>query len=255
MTLPEERELSQKTQELHRLETELAERELTLATLQAQVRDFEQGYLCRVGRLYAALDEVTAELAALELREHPGSAEFERAAHESRARAERSAQEAAEAREERGKPLFKASLELSKLYRMLAKLAHPDLCAEPKDRERRTRFMAEVNGAYQAGDEARLRALLEEWQASPEAVEGNDLGSQLVRTIRKIAQVQRRLAEIDEAIKAVESSDIGQLRQRAERLRAAGRDILAEMAAEVEQQLAEARQILSGRRGGIGDGT
>ena len=158
MTLPEERELSQKTQELHRLETELAERELTLATLQAQVRDFEQDYLRREGRLYAALDEVTAELAALELREHPGSAEFERAAHESRARAERSAQEAAEASEERGKPLFKASLELSKLYRMLAKLAHPDLCAEPKDRERRTRFMAEVNAAYQAGDEARLRA-------------------------------------------------------------------------------------------------
>jgi hypothetical protein len=255
VALPEERELSQKTQELHRLETELAERELTLATLQAQVRDFEQDYLRRVGRLYAALDEVTAELAALELREHPGSVEFERAAHDTRARAERSAREAAAAPGEREMPPFKAPPELTRLYRTLAKLVHPDLGTDPADRARRTKFMTEVNLAFQAGDEARLQALLNEWQASPEAVEGKDLGSQLVRTIRKIAQVQRRLAEIDEAIKALESSETDQLRQRAQQLVAAGRDLLVEMASEAEQRLAEARQILSRRRGEIGGGT
>ena len=248
VTLPEERELGQKAQELHRLETELAERELALATLQAQVRGFEQEYLRRVGRLYAALDDVTAELAALDLREHPGSAEFEHAAHETRARAERSAREADAAPGEREKPVFKPSPELRELYRTLAKLVHPDLCTEPGERERRTKFMAEVNAAYQAGDEDRLRALLHEWQASPEAVEGSDIGSQLVRTIRKLDQVGKRLAEIDEAITALESSEVGQLRQRAQQLKSAGRDLLAEMAAEVDQQLAESRRVLSRRR-------
>jgi hypothetical protein len=250
--LPEERELSQKTQELNQLETELAERELALATLQAQVRDFEQDYLRRVGRLYAALDEVAAELAALDLRQHPDSTEFEKAAHDTRTRADRSAQEAGAAPGEREKPPFKPSPELTKLYRMLAKLVHPDLSLDPDDQARRTKFMVEVNLAYQAGDEARLRALLNEWQASPEAVEGKDLGSQLVRTIRKIAQVRRRLAQIDEAIKGVEDTKACQLLQEEERLKLAGRDLLAELAEEAEERLSELRQNLSCRREELG---
>lgn len=57
--------------------------------------------------------------------------------------------------------------EARKLYRELARKAHPDLAREEQDRRRREEFITRVNAAYGRGDEALLRELSEEWAAGP----------------------------------------------------------------------------------------
>lgn len=57
--------------------------------------------------------------------------------------------------------------EARKLYRELARKAHPDLAREEKERQRREEFITRVNAAYGRGDEALLRELSEEWAAGP----------------------------------------------------------------------------------------
>ena len=62
---PEERELSQKSAELSNLQILLAQRELDLTTLQAELHAFERHYFRAVGVRYAELDEVEAQIADL----------------------------------------------------------------------------------------------------------------------------------------------------------------------------------------------
>ncbi|GAA2450088.1 hypothetical protein GCM10010273_34460 [Streptomyces lavendulocolor] len=57
--------------------------------------------------------------------------------------------------------------EARKLYRELARKAHPDLAREEQERRRREEFITRVNAAYGRGDEALLRELSEEWAAGP----------------------------------------------------------------------------------------
>src|SRR3990172_7237695 len=186
---PEEEELARKLAELADLEAELAERELKLATLVSELHVFERRYLHAVGGLYAELDDLPAQIA--EARAPVGHA---RAAEEEAAEARRQAGESARTAgaigEEEPEERFQPSESLRKRYRGVAKRVHPDLASDDLDRARRTRVMAEVNRAYEHGDETRLRAILREWETSPEAVSGEGPGAELVRTIRKIAQVR-----------------------------------------------------------------
>nr|WP_235023833.1 J domain-containing protein [Streptomyces sp. WAC05374] len=57
--------------------------------------------------------------------------------------------------------------EARKLYRELARKAHPDLARDETERQRREEFITRVNAAYGRGDEALLRELSEEWAAGP----------------------------------------------------------------------------------------
>lgn len=50
-----------------------------------------------------------------------------------------------------------------KLYRELARKAHPDLAQEPVEKERRNAFIARVNEAYRRVDLYELQRLAEEW--------------------------------------------------------------------------------------------
>ena len=55
---PEQQELEKKLTELKALEVELCERELELATLRAELADFERRYVATLGPHYAELDEM-----------------------------------------------------------------------------------------------------------------------------------------------------------------------------------------------------
>ena len=101
---------------------------------------------------------------------------------------------------------FKPGDELKRLYREIARTIHPDLSTDDTKRLRRTRLMAEANDAYAMGNESKLRAILDEWDSSPDAVEGEGIAAELVRTIRKIHQVERRLVEISSAITELRQS-------------------------------------------------
>jgi hypothetical protein len=94
-----------------------------------------------------------------------------------------------------------------------------------------------------------LEAILRDWESSPESVKGEGLGAELVRVIRKIAQVEDRLKAIDADIARLEESDLYKLKNRVDQAEKKGRDLLAEMAARVDQQVVEARGRLGSIKG------
>jgi len=244
---PEEEELRLKEQELRDLENRLVESELELTGLRADLGTFESLYLKIVGLRYAELDETEAQIAELAVRRFPGDLKAQRMAAEARCRAgESRASATASLTEDRGR--FSPTPSLKALYREVAKRIHPDLAVDDADRQKRQRSMAEANRAYENGDEARLRGILEEYESSPEAVLGEGLGVGLVKVIRRIAQVKRRLAEIEGEIAEITSSEIFELRTKVDDGKRQGRDVLSEMAAAIQVQIARSRVELKAAR-------
>ncbi len=239
---PEERELEKKKAELALLESQLAERELDLATLQAELHIFEQRYLHVVGSRYAELDEVRAQIAAAKARLNPDDDVAQAEAEEAREQANDSAHAASDVADTKEiSAKFKPSDNLKKLYREAARQIHPDLATDEKEHERRHQVMIEINRAYEAGDENRLHSLLRDWQSSPESIKDEGVGAELVRIIRKIAQVDERLAAIDNEIEAVKNSELAQLKNKIESAEDEGQDLLQEMAGDIEEEIAQAK--------------
>ena len=89
---PEGQELGKKLEELALLEAELIQRELDLATLRAELAEFESRYLRTVGVLYAELDEIEAQIAEAQASRKPS--DFKAQAQAGRARPQ--AQESSE---------------------------------------------------------------------------------------------------------------------------------------------------------------
>jgi hypothetical protein len=242
---PEERELEKKKAELAALSVKLIQAELDLATLEGELRAFERRYVRIVGVRYAELDGIDAQIAEALARQKPRDAASQAKASQARAQAEESAK-ASEAAKEPGPPeKFVASDALKQLYREVAKRVHPDLATDDTDRARRTRMMAEANRAYEMGDEARLRAILDTWEQSPEAVKGNGPGSELVRLIRQIAQVEERLCAVEVEIDQLKECDLHQLKRKVEEAEAKGHHLLEEMAKRLDGQIADARRRMA----------
>jgi hypothetical protein len=242
---PEERELENKRAQLAELEAQLAQSELDLATLKAELEAFEARYLREVGVLYAELDEIEAQIAEVQARLRPRNRQAREQAAKARAQARESA-ETAEAAQKTGEwKKFTAPDNLKKLYREVAKSIHPDLATDEVERLHRQKLMAEANQAYADGDEARLQAILREWETSPESVKGEGTGAELIRVIRKIAQVEERLRVIEAEMKELQESDLYQLKTQVEEAEVEGRDLLAELAAQVRERVAQAKKRLS----------
>src|ERR1017187_7867889 len=222
---PEEEELLHKREELAAIRAALAERELELVDLRSQLAAFEGRYLRQVGVLYAELDEWKARISELEAKLHPSAASTARA-EEAREQARQTYDEAhGEASEAKD---FTASPELKRMYREAAKRIHPDLATDAADRERRTRFMAEANRAYEAG--------------GAEAVTGEGIGAELVRIIRQISLAKTRLSAIELELATLGKSEIALLKKQAEEREQAGGDLLAELATAVQEQIERAKK-------------
>jgi peptidoglycan hydrolase CwlO-like protein len=242
---PEDRELETKRATLAALESDLATRELELATLHATLNAFEKKYLSIVGKRYAELDEILAQIAEAQARLNPKDQKANQKAAEVRQQAQESARAAA-AVDDAGAPTdFQPSETLKKLYRQVAKALHPDLANTDEDRARRHAFMARANQAYEAGDEQALHAILREWQSSPESVVGEGVGAELVRTIRKISRIEDRLRAINTEIEALKNSSLFTLKTKADEAEKQNRDLLAETASRLAEEIAEARARLS----------
>jgi len=241
---PEEDELALKKAELAALQTELGQKEVDLATLKAELRAFEGRYLHIVGIKYAELDDLEARIAEAIARTHPQDLGAREKAVKARSQAEESIHQTCKAAELAQKSKFTPSDELKKLYREVAKKIHPDLAEDEKDRRRRQKSMAEANVAYEAGDVHRLEQVLQEWERSPESVKGDGTAAELVRVIRKIAQVQERLNAMDAQMAELKTSDLWKLRAIVEEAEAAGSDLLAQMVTGLEGRIAAAKTEL-----------
>lgn len=231
---PEEEEVLRKREELSAIRATLAERELELVDLRSQLAAFEGRYLRQVGTLYAELDEWKARISELEARLHPSAASTAQA-EEAREHARQTFEEAhggaSEAKD------FSPSPELKRMYREAAKRIHPDLATDPADRERRTRFMAEANRAYETGDGEALQRILDEFQDGADAVTGEGIGAELIRIIRQISLAKTRLSAIEQELAALRKSEIALLKKQAEEMQQEGRDLLAELATAVREQI------------------
>ena len=97
--------------------------------------------------------------------------------------------------------------------------------------------MAEANRAYEAGDAEALQRILDEYQDGADAVEGEGIGAELIRIIRQISQAKDRVSAIERELAALRQSEIALLKKQAEESEQEGRDLLAELAAAVREQI------------------
>ncbi|MGA2715823.1 MAG: hypothetical protein ABSG41_22200 [Bryobacteraceae bacterium] len=236
---PEEEELLRKREELIAIRATLAERELELVDFRSQLAAFEGRYLRQVGTLYAELDEWKARISALQARLDPSTA--------ANARAEEAREQARQTYEEaHGKASetqdYAPLPDLKSLFREVAKRIHPDLSKDSGDLERRTRFMAEANRAYEAGDAEALRRILDEYQDGADTLEGEGIGAELIRIIRQISLGKTRVAAIERELATLRQSEIALLKKQAEESEQAGRDMLAELETAVREQIELAKR-------------
>jgi hypothetical protein len=235
---PEEEEILRKREELAAIRATLAERELELADARRELAAFEGRYLRQVGALYAEVDEWKARIAELKAKAKPSDS-ANKQAEEAREQARQSFEDAHGAASQA--PDFTPSPDLKGLFREAAKRIHPDFAKDSADLDRRTRFMAEANRAYEAGDAETLQRILDEYQDGADEVEGEGIGAELIRIIRQISQAKQRVEAIKNELDALHQSEIALLKKDAEEREQEGRDLLAELAASVREQIQRAK--------------
>lgn len=241
---PEEDELQRKRTDLQHIQSELAESELELATLRSELVAFERRYLEFVGSRYAELDSLEAQIAEAIAQREPRDSSAREKANAARARAQESAEALGDVGQERSARDFEPTEELKALYRQAAKELHPDLTTDAQEKTRRQRAMLEVNKAYEDCDAERIKQILDQWRSSPDHIRGDDTAAQLVRVIRELAQARKRLDVIKAEIEELAQAGLSCLKRQVEDAGTYGRDLLAEIAGQLDARIEEARSRL-----------
>ncbi|MEU9846693.1 hypothetical protein [Streptomyces sp. NPDC047985] len=166
-------------------EQALIEFEIAVETFRVEVENFSRLHHQKLGPMYARLDELDAQIAEARAA-RTGDPEDLRKAREARAAVMPmpgvdelfhdwidsdglSPEAAAMLTEQPVRPpkRVRPTDEARRLYRELARRAHPDLAQDDTERARREEFITRVNAAYGRGDEALLEELAREWAAGP----------------------------------------------------------------------------------------
>ena len=242
---PEQAELEEKQRQVDSLEAELADRELELATLKGELGAFENEYAQRVVAKYAILDDLNAQIAELLAERSPSDAESQETADQAREQADESAEASGHADPDRPVEPFRPTEALKNLYKKLMKKFHPDKADTPEQRARFTEIFKEIELAYHNGDEDRMRELERELANSPDEVTGESVAEQLVRAIRKIAQMRGRVDAIAVLISELTESDLYELCESVREAEQSGRDLFAEMATAVDAEIEVAQARLN----------
>jgi hypothetical protein len=239
--LPEENELTRLEVEQAELKEQVTSAELALETTKTETAQFQHRYYHAVGRLYAQLDELDAQISNARMEQFPDDADIKARARAAKQQAKRSAEEAG-LLEAQPKPPPVIAPGLKQVYRQAVKLMHPDLAITEQERQRRTELMALVNLAYERGDQSAIEKLIDEFGQDPEAIVGEDIGSRIVKAVRRIAQLRRRLAEIQQEIEVHKKTAIFELRLNVEKAETIGSDPMGDLAKQLMQEISQ-RQI------------
>ncbi|MET8943262.1 hypothetical protein ABZX30_06665 [Streptomyces sp. NPDC004542] len=233
-------------------EQALIEFEIAVETFRVEVENFSRLHEQRLGPMYSRLEELDAQIAEARAA-RSGDPEDLRRAEEARARVMPIPgveellhgwmdghglfpEAAAMLTEQEVRPpqRVRPSEEARKLYRELARKAHPDLAQEEPERARREEFLTRVNAAYARGDEALLRELAKEWAAGPALAERLPSRSEeLYARLEWLAQRKELLALV---ARELEDSAIASM------LRLAPEDpdaLLAEIAEQLRKDVAD----------------
>lgn len=250
---PEEREVTRRTEALKELVKILSERELKVASLKNELNRFRQKYAQKVGRLYAELDRLDALMAIREAESDPTPIKL-KTATDAKTQAQKCALEVgllpiesfeADLSKLEEVVAIHPSEELKRLYRKAVMRFHPDRATSEAERMRRTSLMAELTVAYAKGDLQAIKEMLDRAGSDPEEITGEDIGSQLIRLIRRETQITRRLAELEVEEKQLTRDEIFTLWQSVSSRESDGGDPLGELVAQIQVQIAERRDILN----------
>jgi len=138
---------------------------------------------------------------------------------------------------------------LKSLYREVAKAIHPDLASDDEQRMRRQELMAVANSAYETGDRSILEDIIREWEQRPDQISGNEIAVELVRVIRQIAKARQDIYSVLGKIDELKSTDIYRFKQQVEESASDGIDLMAEMAATIDLDIARISRRLAMLRG------
>ncbi|WP_149547968.1 J domain-containing protein [Streptomyces marokkonensis] len=207
-------------------EQALIEFEIAVESFRVEVENFSRLHEQKLGPMYARLEELDARI--LQARAaRSGDPEDRRLADEARARLmpipgveelmngwmdgdglfpEATAMLTGQA--VRPPQRVRPGEEARRLYRELARKAHPDLAQEDKERARREEFITRVNAAYARGSEAELRELAEEWAAGPELKRVPSAGEELYA---RLEWLSRRKELLTLVARDLEESAIGSM--------------------------------------------
>ncbi len=227
--------------EFEMLAQELGEMELEFATVQAELAEFTRAYHARIGDRMAELDALQAKIARQYAERITTDAAAQHRAEQTQAQAERSRSERsrfAELDRENEKP-FAPSVGLKRLFRQLAQKIHPDRAEDEIDRAWRTELMSEANRAYRSGDEMVLREILGQWHAGQRPDRIRQAAPHGLA--KQVARMQRRLNEIEAELNRLVASRLYELFAAANLAHRRGRDLLQEMADQLDAQIATAR--------------
>ncbi|XIE79237.1 hypothetical protein AB6O49_16730 [Streptomyces sp. SBR177] len=205
-------------------EQALIEFEIAVETFRVEVENFSRLHHQKLGPMYARLDELDARIAEARAA-RSGDPEDLRRAQEARAAvmpmpgveelfhdwvdSDGLSPEAAAMLTDR--PVqppkrVRPSDEVRKLYRDLARQAHPDLARDEEERQRREEFITRVNAAYARGDKALLRELSAEWAAGPAPEARLSASEELYARLEWLAQRKEMLSLV---ARELEESAIG----------------------------------------------
>lgn len=240
-------------------EQALIEFEIAVETFRVEVENFSRLHHQKLGPMYTRLDELDAQIAEARAA-RTGDPEDVRRAQEARAAVMPmpgvdelfhdwmdsdglSAEAAAMLTEQPVQPpkRVRPGEEARKLYRELARKAHPDLAREDDERKRREEFITRVNAAYARGDAAMLRELSEEWAAGPAPAE--ERLSESEELYARLEWLSQRKELLSVVARELEESAIGAM------LRMAPDDpdrLLEEIAEQLLAQVSEREAELAG---------
>jgi chromosome segregation ATPase len=217
----------------------LIEAEAQLADELAAVNAFEFEFEARVGHLWDRLDALETEIERYQDR-----IQMMRKGYLSVERQYRRAWQAPPGSAPRppAQPLSPANeTQLKRLYRQLARRYHPDLAADDAERAFRTERMAAINDAYAARSLTELEALAAESGAAIPAgrVQSGQTEAHMIQALQdQLARCQHRLRQIEDELRGMHRRPSVQLSLEVKVARRQGRDLLGEMATELEAKIA-----------------
>jgi hypothetical protein len=220
--------------------------ELELETAKTETAQFQRRYYEMVGRFYAQLDELDAQIANAQAGLSPDDAAAQVHAQAAQEQARKSAEEAGLIEAQPPPPLV-ITPQLKQAFRRAAMMMHPDRAITEPERLRRHGLMIKLNLAYERGDQQAIEKLVLEFIQDPEMREVEDpeliadqgVELRVLKTIRRTGQLRRRMDEIQEELQEKKQSDIYKLKITIERAESRGGDPLGDLAEQLLQELSE----------------
>ena len=242
----EELEVERKSAELAAVRTRHEEAAAALQRLRVDIARFEEQYDRVLGQRMAELERIESEVTRLA---GYGRWDYQRGQNSFFEAWDETFRQGCPG-EERSAPSEFEAEDIKALYREVAKTIHPDLAGSGPAKSIRHELMSRANRAYAESDSRTLQEILRNWRRSPEhAAQTDDSGSELARLIRQIARERQEVRSVSAQMEELKGSYIWRFKKRVDANRSLGIDLLADMVADADQDIARALRRLTALKG------